>query len=101
MRTTIPMMVIGHTPRGKKSIKMVEMAVTPDGYSKGEHYKEAVVMAFEEGLMGPMLAVAPEDAMLMADGIATLKQCLLGTESVVGINSRAKTPAQENITKIA
>ena len=101
MSTKIPMMVIGHTPRGKKCVKVVEMAVTPDGYSKGEHYQEAMVIAFNEGLMGPMIALAPEDAMLMADGIATMKQCLMGTESVVGINSRAKFPVQENISKIA
>lgn len=101
MSTKIPMMVIGQTPRGKKSVKVVELCVSADEYSKGDHYQEALRLAFEEGLMGPMMALAPEDAMLMVDGIATLKQCLLGTDAVVNINSRAKTSAQEKMSKIA
>lgn len=99
---TVPMMVIGQTPMGNKQVKVVELSLTAQEYLKGEQYPQALLSAFmDDGLVGAMVALTPEDAMLLTDGLATMKQCLLSTDSVVSIRAKANHAPAKNIAKIA
>lgn len=102
MQRKVPMMVIGQTPHGSKAIKLVEVGVSRVEYSQKVHYHEALRIAFDSGdVMGPMVALAPEDVLLLTDGIATMKQCLMGDQGVVSIKSRQQSAAGTNFAKTA
>lgn len=101
MSVKMPFMVIGHNASLEKDLAIVEVEVGIQGFLDGDQYQIAGELAQDHGLRGPMAALGPEELELLIDGVASMKQLMMGRERLLTILARVRSEDAKKLLEIA
>lgn len=97
----MPFLVFGQNALGDREVSLVEVEISVTHYLAGEHYTEVELLAPEQGLKPPMVALDPVEASILAYSLEALKQLLAGRERQQVLLQRACQYDLKNIREIA